>query len=145
MMACVDLHYEGSCCVCQAGGEGEAGVGSAEWAGRNERVLGASQEEEQRRFPVIVSLKCITNQVLQSKPCHTSSPILFVVHMHPLSADSVFFLFLLEKRKAFSKVLLSLSAQISILIWIALTKCCVTELQAYSCSAFCPPTVYGFW
>lgn len=65
--------------VCQAAGEGEAGVRSAEWAGRDEGLPGASQEKEQCRFPVVMSWKRVTNQVPQPKPCHTSSPILFFV------------------------------------------------------------------
>lgn len=105
MISCVDCErcrvltcLLSSGVVCQAAGEGEAGVRAAEWAGRDERLPGASQEKEQCRYPADLSWKCVTNQVLQSQPCHTSSHILFcgtpkhpLNHMHPLSADGIFF------------------------------------------------------
>lgn len=56
--------------VCQAAGEGEAGVRSAEWAGRDERLPGASQEKEQCRFPAVLSWKCMTKSTSVSTLPH---------------------------------------------------------------------------
>lgn len=123
--------------VCQAAGEGEAGVGSAEWARRDEGLPGASQEKEQCRFPAVSFWKRMTKQVVQSQACHTSSPILFLwdsktsFKPHESIVRCRHFLLLLA------------SAQKSLWVRIALAKCCIT---ASSLLLFCLLlTVYGFW
>lgn len=60
--------------VCQGVWEGETGLRSAGRTGWAEGLSGASQEEEQRRFPISRDLNCITWVATLTQSTDTSSP-----------------------------------------------------------------------
>lgn len=141
--------------------EGEAGFGSAGRAGRAEGLAGASQEEEQRRFPSATSDKfpCQTSPLPSSAPCVVTPtpPSKYLqpcIRPHLLSSAATWCHLVIEgfscfiqfaltfswaRRRYKEKLPLSLQQDYThqhwCLFWFRRPKpmCFITGLHAYSC------------